>query len=713
VLVGAAASRMRSINAGRKALNILGSESPLENTPPEYVFYIQAFGAFRGLIADIAFLRADQLKEEGRFYDAMQVHQWICALQPQFPSVWEYAAWNMAWNISVTTFTPEERWNWVYNGVKLLRDQGIPRNPRAVNLYKELAWIFNNKMSEPTDDQHYAYKCNWAWRMHLLLGPPPDPLATLETPDLADELRSAKDLDKLEQAGRLARQQTEDKLREEAALRGEEFKTREPTAQTPERPVAPTEFDLAERAALQQMRELRDAPQKLSDLYAKYPETSRMVAELRPLGIEIDDAPLTEDDYWREEGLAFAFFKPYRELLSPSTTLARVARRPESDSAEQARMEALDRILGVKANNPAGAALVRFLQRKVLLQVYKLDPVDMFDLVREFGPIDWRSVDSQSLYWVNRGLIVSGEKVSQYGHDKLNTARILFFSLRNLFLRGRLVFEPDPQNIARSYLSLNTDLNFIEPMHQAYVKYGPLFDADAGVQAGAGESFRGAHTNFLTEAIRLLYLAGREADAAHYYNYLRTTYGVSPSGQPNGMFTKSLDDFVMASFLEATEGTPSMRDVMLLVDGWLIDAYNSLADGNTTGYVRLVRAASAYHEKYMREKRDDPGWAGKRLPEFNDLQIDAFGNWLARPARAAAIELQKIRLWHNAPLYLRQTVYDALLPQFKAECDYLDYDVAKAFPEPKGMEEFRQQRPQRPAPQPESDVRTLPQRPGG
>ena len=153
VLVGASAGRISTINNGRKALSMYGSESPIENTPPEYAFYIQAFGAFRSLIADIAFIRAEQLKEQARFYDAMTLHKWICALQPHFPTVWEYAAWNMSWNISVTTFTPEERWNWVYNGVKLLRDQGIPLNPRAVNLYRQLAWTFNNKMSEPTDDQ--------------------------------------------------------------------------------------------------------------------------------------------------------------------------------------------------------------------------------------------------------------------------------------------------------------------------------------------------------------------------------------------------------------------------------------------------------------------------------------------------------------------------------------------------------------------------------
>ena len=52
-LVAVASTRIAAINRGRAALNIMGSESPVANTPPAYVFYIQAFGAFRGLIADV------------------------------------------------------------------------------------------------------------------------------------------------------------------------------------------------------------------------------------------------------------------------------------------------------------------------------------------------------------------------------------------------------------------------------------------------------------------------------------------------------------------------------------------------------------------------------------------------------------------------------------------------------------------------------------
>jgi hypothetical protein len=231
----------------------------------------------------------------------------------------------------------------------------------------------------------------------------------------------------------------------------------------------------------------------------------------------------------------------------------------------------------------------------VLREVYKLETGEMLELIREFGPLDWRAVDAQSLYWVARGLIAGGETINQFGNDKTNTARIIFFSLRNLFLRGRMVFEPNPENIVRSYLSLSRDLNFIEPMHQAFLKYGPLFDPetrDPTASVGAGETYRSGHINFLTDAVRLLYLAGREAEATHYYRYLRETYGTTPTGQVNTNFTKSLSDFVTDSFKESTE-VPSIRDITVVIDGWLFQAFTELADGDVRSYVRLCELARA------------------------------------------------------------------------------------------------------------------------
>lgn len=708
-LLWAAAGRMPTINEGRRDLNLMGADSPLENTPPEYVFYIQAFGAFRGLIADIAFIRADQLKQAGRFYDAMQLHQWICALQPHFPAVWEYASWNLAWNISVTTFTPEERWNWVYNGVKLLRDHGIPLNPKAVNLYKQLAWTFNNKMGENTDEQHYGYKCNWAWRMHLVLGAPPDPLAGRDPALPLGDVGLLEEPRLLEEAARRTFEQNQEKLQRTAEELGVAAPPADPRALEAGRAPAAggsLEFKIAQRAAADGLRAIVAAPATLAELYQRYPDARTMVSELRSLGIDLSDAPLTEDAYWREDGLAFAFFRPYRAVLSPAGVREHVARGSAPPRSDPARREGLDRILGVQAGHPAGAALVRHLQRKVLREVYRLDPAFMLELVETFGPVDWRSVDAQGLYWAARGLVAGGDTLSQFGNDKTNTARIMFFCLRSLFLRGRLIFEPNPDAIHLSYLNLTRDLNLIEPMHRAYVEYGALFDPTGEVRGLPG-TYRGGHINFMTEAIRQLYLAGRETEAARYYREMRALYPRTPDGRPEPLFAKTLHDFVLDSFRDSLFAAAS-RDILIIVDAWLIQAYDALASGDFVGYARHVRAARDYHESFMRDKRDDPLTRRTWLREFAELQIDAFGQYLARPAWAPAVTLHKTRLWRNAPLALRQAVYDDLLPRFQSECDVWEFDVSRAFPEPADMDEYRRQRPPRREELPERDTRPLP-----
>ena len=127
----------------------------------------------RAFYVNYLWIRADKLKEEGKFYDAYQQAELICKLQRHFPGVWSFMSWNMAWNISVETHTPQERWRWVYNGVRLLRDQGIVYNPNSIQLYKDLGWIFLSKISGYLDDAHWVYKRQWALRMQDLLGAAP------------------------------------------------------------------------------------------------------------------------------------------------------------------------------------------------------------------------------------------------------------------------------------------------------------------------------------------------------------------------------------------------------------------------------------------------------------------------------------------------------------------------------------------------------------
>jgi len=163
--------QLDSINAQRREMKLIINE-PLENAPPSLAFATIAMGAFRGIVVDVLWMRADRLKEAGQFFDARQLAEWITALQPRFGAVWVFQAWNMAYNISVTApaTQPDQRWHWVKNGYELLRDKAISSNPRDIQLYHELARIFQHKIGSISDDAHKYYKLQMALALEPLLG---------------------------------------------------------------------------------------------------------------------------------------------------------------------------------------------------------------------------------------------------------------------------------------------------------------------------------------------------------------------------------------------------------------------------------------------------------------------------------------------------------------------------------------------------------------
>jgi hypothetical protein len=158
------------INSQREDMHLIIDKPG--NVPPSLAFTTIATGAFRGLVVDVLWMRADRLKEQGQYFDAKQLAEWITTLQPRFASVWEFHAWNMAYNISVAipATQPDQRWKWVKNGYELLRDRGIEWNPKSILLYRELARIFQHKIGAVSDDAHKYYKLQLALAMEPLLG---------------------------------------------------------------------------------------------------------------------------------------------------------------------------------------------------------------------------------------------------------------------------------------------------------------------------------------------------------------------------------------------------------------------------------------------------------------------------------------------------------------------------------------------------------------
>jgi len=160
--------------------------------PPEILF------TFRSLAINYLWTRAEDLKDEGQYFDALHLARMICALQPYLPTVWDFQAWNMSYNISVSLPTPAERWQWVRAGYELLRDKGLLYNPKSLKIYNSLSWIFQHKMGGDTDDYHRYYKLRLAMEMMPLLTAWHKPLLSrCQAEDIAELAESPKKLEEL------------------------------------------------------------------------------------------------------------------------------------------------------------------------------------------------------------------------------------------------------------------------------------------------------------------------------------------------------------------------------------------------------------------------------------------------------------------------------------------------------------------------------------
>jgi len=158
------------LNRDRASLG-LTRNAVLENAPPVLAFTTIALGGFRGLISNFLWIRANDLQQDDKFFEAAQLAEWITKLEPTFTQVWLFQGWNMAYNISVKFTAPQDRWRWVENGIELLRDEGLKYNENNLLIHRELAWFFQHKMGANLDDANMYYKARWAQEMMPFFGP--------------------------------------------------------------------------------------------------------------------------------------------------------------------------------------------------------------------------------------------------------------------------------------------------------------------------------------------------------------------------------------------------------------------------------------------------------------------------------------------------------------------------------------------------------------
>jgi hypothetical protein len=179
-----------AINTDRTRMG-LTKVAPLENAPPVLAFTTVALGGFRGLIANALWIRLSDLQDNDKFFEMVQLSDWITKLEPHFVQVWLMQGWNMAYNISVKFKDPEDRWRWVQRGIALLRDDGLKYNPDEALIYREISWFYQHKMGNNLDDAQRTYKVRWAEEMESVFGDRPN-FAELENPTTDDARRRVK-----------------------------------------------------------------------------------------------------------------------------------------------------------------------------------------------------------------------------------------------------------------------------------------------------------------------------------------------------------------------------------------------------------------------------------------------------------------------------------------------------------------------------------------
>lgn len=635
VLLGVAGWLSQGLAEQRDELQ-LGLTEQTDTPPPAFVTLSSTVGGPARAVA-VLYLwhRATELKDAGRHAEANQWSRWITQLQPGFPEVWRFHAWNMAYNISVTTSTPRERWFWVDSGIRLLRERGLRLNPRSYALYRELGYIFIHKINGLSDDMHWYYKRRLALEWQELLGlpyPGQDPIDRMrlvaDSPRTIDELRS-----------------------------------NDPAA-----------------AAL--MTELRRTGYNID------------VGLLRTIG-RIDMVPLSAahqifDPTRRDSDL----FDPQTLPPPPDHPLS-VLIRSIRDERGSVREQTLERIL----NTLRRQELLDRYNMDPLLMYQMMAGVEGDDDLFSYGPLDWRHPASHSLYWSTLAVRAIDRSRAGASADVLNTRRQILHGLQEKVFSGTIYFDPlvqDPRlrpsmtdptspvdrTISASPIRFSGNIQFAEAYEAAFHRASEVVSQDD--PGRSARAYGPGHENLMLEVITRAWLAGDVEMAQQWLDRARELYGDAPHNIATGRYAQDLVSLVTEQFQENHE---LARNTEAFISIMLIQAIKvGLGEGNLQSYENFRRLARAAYDRFMEERRDDlaaPQGRMQILP-FNQIEQQIFSGIMVGlgAGHGATPLVDRVRIWRHAPEPLKRAVWDQLEDELRRQSEMIGADFATAFPPP-------------------------------
>ncbi len=587
----AAGTLAASIGRERQESELVMSLDDTRGMPPHVALATAALGTFRGLAVDALWMRADRLQDAGHYFEAQTLSQWITSLQPRFPRVWAFQAWNMAYNISVTTRVPEERWIWVNRGMELLRSRAIPLNPRDPDLPMELGWIYFQKIGGKSDREHWYYKAKLAREFRELLG------------DLT--------------AGATTQQAIE-------------------------------RFEVIASAA-DSLEELR-----------KDPAVADALAVIEAHGAAPDEA------FVRMLG---------RAALYGGSIDARI--RSESNVPEDVNLPLLNALRADKRLARALPAIVRHLQKRVLVERYRMQPEFMLLLMRKYGPLDWAHPHAHGMYWSEQGIAIARTSSRREKINELTLVRTRLGNIQYLMRSGRVEFEPEANQV-----DFLPDPRFIDAYEQGMRDAIEMIESDAGLSAAefgraTVTDLLGGYESFLRQATVFAYLYGDERKAVECFDKLRQIARDSKRGD-DPLYAGGLEQFMAMKMADVME--IDLANLRQFLDAMIQRALLvGLANGRSDTFHRFVRIAQSVYDRQYGAGAHVP--VEGLLPPFPRMVETSFENVMRKESISLLV---RARIWAWAPAILREQAWPKIGETLTLQAEAAGFDPARAFPPPPG-----------------------------
>ncbi len=116
-----------------------------------------ALGGFRGILADVLWLRAIGQQDSAHLYELKSLCDLILKLQPTFTGVHAFQAYNMSYNLAYRAETCEDKWYWIRSGLAML-EKGLERNSKNYSLWFELGYQYFDRLGDIKMTDCAAYR---------------------------------------------------------------------------------------------------------------------------------------------------------------------------------------------------------------------------------------------------------------------------------------------------------------------------------------------------------------------------------------------------------------------------------------------------------------------------------------------------------------------------------------------------------------------------